>query len=111
MSTTRPFIPIADIGAAIDLRRFESWPCENSSALRARRSISEKSHTMELNHPTQIQLDTRVGELFFYISPMYEFSHSQGQNRKSVVPRLPALLSKRTEIASAGDQPRQIRSK
>ena len=33
---------------------------------------------MELNHPPQIQLDTVSENCFFYISPMYEFSHSQG---------------------------------
>ena len=44
--------------------------------------MSEKLHKVKLNHPAQIQLDTRVGELFFYISPMYEFSHSQGHSRR-----------------------------
>jgi len=34
---------------------------------------------MELNHPALIQLDTVSENCFFYISPMYEFSHSQGQ--------------------------------
>src|SRR5262249_17800926 len=47
------------------------WPCENSSALRARRSISEKLLKLELNHPAQIQLDTVSENCFFYISPMY----------------------------------------
>src|SRR5262249_816834 len=60
-----------------------SWPCENSSALRTRRSISEKSYIMELSHQAQIQLDSVSENCFFYISPMYEFSHSQGQNVKT----------------------------
>src|SRR5262249_26595633 len=54
-----------DAAGALSLEIFQrvyvscgSWPCENSSALRARRSISEKLHIMELNHPAQIQLDT-----------------------------------------------------
>jgi len=36
---------------------------------------------MELNHPAQIQLDTVSENCFFYISPMYEFSHSQDHFR------------------------------
>ena len=74
--------------------RYGSWPCENSSALRTRRSISEK---LELNHPTQIQLDTVSENCFFYISPMYEFS--QPGSQADVHDRLrpsPLLTSKRT---------------
>jgi hypothetical protein len=31
---------------------------------------------MKLNHPAQIRLDTVLKNCIFYISPMYEFSHS-----------------------------------
>src|SRR5262249_34908821 len=75
-------LPLAQRDGTASGVRYGSWPCENSSALRARRSISEKLHKVELNHPAQIQLDTVSENCFFYISPMYEFSHSQGQKLK-----------------------------
>jgi len=31
---------------------------------------------MKLNHPEQIQFDTVLENCFFYVSSMYEFSHS-----------------------------------
>ena len=51
-------------------------PCENSSAVRARRRISANVPIMKLNHAAQIRLDTVLKNCIFYISPMYEFSHS-----------------------------------
>src|SRR5215470_15099556 len=60
-----------------------NWPRENCSGLRGRRSISEKLRNTKLNHSAQIRLDTMLENCIFYISPMYEFSRSQGQTRTS----------------------------
>src|SRR5215475_12908346 len=60
---------------------FGSWSCENSSALRARRRNSETLRIMKLSHPAKSRLYTELENCIFYISPMYEFSHSQGHSR------------------------------
>src|SRR5262249_50677780 len=59
-----------------------SWPCESSSALRARRRNSETLRIMKLSHPAKSRLYTVLENCIFYISPMYEFSHSQGHSRR-----------------------------
>ena len=59
-----------------------SWLCENSSARRARRNISKKLRTMESNRAVRTMFDTLSENCIFYISPMYEFLHSQGQKQK-----------------------------
>ena len=41
------------------------WSCENSSALRARRNISEKLRIMKLNHSAHIRLDTVLENCIF----------------------------------------------
>jgi hypothetical protein len=38
---------------------------------------------MKLNHPAQIRRDTVLENCIFYISPMYEFLYSQGQDRQN----------------------------
>jgi hypothetical protein len=63
--------------------RCGSWLCENSSDRRARRNISKKLRTMESNHAAPTMFDTLSENCIFYISPMYEFSHRLGHNRKS----------------------------
>ena len=62
--------------------RFGSWLCENSSARRARRNISKKLRIMESNDAARAIFDTLLENCIFYISPMYEFLHSQGQTRR-----------------------------
>jgi len=58
-------------------------PCENLNAFPACRRILEKFRIMKLNHPEQIQFDTVLENCFFYISSMYEFSHSLDPKRSS----------------------------
>src|SRR5216110_1117802 len=55
--------------------------CENSSACRA--NISKKLRIMESNDAARAMFDTFLENCNFYISPMYEFLHSQGQTRPS----------------------------
>jgi hypothetical protein len=61
--------------------RFGSRLCENSSARRARRNISKKLRIMESNHAARPMFGTLLENCIFYILPMYEFLHSQGQQR------------------------------
>ena len=70
-----------DFGPAYD--RSGSWLCENSSARRARRNISKKLRIMESNDAARAMFDTFLENCNFYISPMYEFLHSQGHPRPS----------------------------
>src|SRR5262249_1095200 len=58
-----------------------SWPCENSGTRRARRNISKKLRISVSNHAARMRPDAVLENCIFYISPMYEFSHSQGQSR------------------------------
>jgi hypothetical protein len=58
-----------------------SWLCENSSARRAGRNISKKLRIMESNDAARAMFDTLLENCIFYISPMYEFLHSQGLGR------------------------------
>ena len=50
--------------------------CENFNARRARRSIFEKLRDMRTDNAADIRLNAMLGNCIFYISPMYEFSHS-----------------------------------
>src|SRR5215472_2645869 len=61
----------------------EMGSCENSDNGRARRSISKKSRIMESNHTARMRLDALLENCFFYISPIYEFLHSQGHFQTS----------------------------
>ena len=86
-----------DFGPAYD--RSGSWLCENSSARRARRNISKKLRIMESNDAARAMFDVLLENCIFYISPMYEFSHSQGQQLTSrlsvqggLISRTPCLL-------------------
>jgi hypothetical protein len=63
--------------------RSGSWLCENSSARRARRSISRKLCNAESNRAVCAIFDALLENCIFYISPMYEFLHSQGHFRPS----------------------------
>src|SRR5260370_31018480 len=62
--------------------RCGSRPCENSNARRARRNILEKLRAMRTDNAADIRLDAMLENCIFYISPMYEFSHSLGHNLK-----------------------------
>jgi len=55
---------------------FGSRPCENSNARRARRNILEKLRVLRTDNAADIRLDAMSENCVFYISPMYEFSHS-----------------------------------
>ena len=61
--------------------RFGSRPCENFNARRARRNISEKLRVMRTDNAADIRLGAVLENCIFYISPMYEFSHSLGHSR------------------------------
>jgi hypothetical protein len=69
--------------------RSGSWSCENSSARRTRRSISEQLHISESNHTAHAAFDALLKNCFFYISRMYEFLHGQG-HFQPIQPDLPA---------------------
>ena len=56
-------------------------PCENSSARHARRNILEKLRVMRTDNAVDIRLDAMLENCIFYISSMYEFSHSLGQKQ------------------------------
>jgi hypothetical protein len=55
---------------------FVPRPCENSNARRARRNILEKLRVMRIDNAADIRLDVMLENFIFYISRMYEFSHS-----------------------------------
>ena len=59
--------------------RSGSWLCENSGARRAGRNIWKKLRIIESNRAARAMCGTLVENYIFYISPMYEFLHSQGQ--------------------------------
>src|SRR5260370_27913689 len=63
--------------------RCGSRPCENSNARRARRNILEKLRAMRTDNAADMRLDAMLENCIFYISPMYEFSHSLGQGPPS----------------------------
>ena len=62
---------------------FGSRPCENSNARRARRNILEKLRVLRTDNAADIRLDAMSENCVFYISPMYEFSHSLDPKRTS----------------------------
>jgi hypothetical protein len=51
-----------------------SWPCENFSATRARRT-SRRNCAMESNRAVRTMFDTLSENCIFYFSQLYEFSH------------------------------------
>jgi hypothetical protein len=61
-----------------------SWPCENFSGRATRRNISEQLHLWESNHTAHARFDALLENCVFYISRMYEFLHSQGQEENAV---------------------------
>jgi hypothetical protein len=85
--------------------RFGSTPCENSNARRARRNILEKFRIMRTDNAADIRLDAMLENYIFYISRMYEFSHSLGQKRtnhrgpKFIVVRFGPILLQKSQIA------------
>src|SRR5205807_5855045 len=82
---------------------FGSWLCENSGARRAGRNIWKKLRIIESNRAARAMCGTLLENYIFYISPMYEFLHSQGQTRPnwprrhihfmSAVPPIPTINS------------------
>jgi hypothetical protein len=54
---------------------------ENSSGRATRRNISEQLHLWESNHTAHATFDALLETCVFYISRMYEFSHSVGHTR------------------------------
>ena len=56
-------------------------PCENSNARRTRRNILEKLRVLRTDNAADIRLDAMSENCVFYISPMYEFSHSLDPDR------------------------------
>src|ERR1035437_4506363 len=58
-----------------------SRPCEKSNARRARRNILDKLRFIRTHNTADIRLDAMLENYIFYISRMYEFSHSLGQKR------------------------------
>src|SRR5215469_11315066 len=50
-----------------------SWLCENSSARRARRNISQKLRIMESNRAARTMFNSLSENCIFYISQLYEF--------------------------------------
>src|SRR5450756_1951572 len=61
--------------------------CENSNACRARRNIFEKLRDMRTDNAADIRLNAMLGNCIFYISPMYEFSHSLDPKRTLLLNR------------------------
>jgi hypothetical protein len=58
--------------------RYGSRLCKNFNVRRARRNIFEKLRNMRTDNAADIRLNAMLGNCIFYISPMYEFSHSLG---------------------------------
>src|SRR5450830_339536 len=85
--------------------------CENFNVRRARRSIFEKLRDMRTDNAADIRLNAMLGNCIFYISPMYEFSHSLGQkltNRrglKSTVVRFSPKADKLLRRSECSDVP------
>ena len=74
-------------------------PCRNPKACHARRKFRRDCASWELNRAALIWANTAPENCIFYISPMYEFSHSQGQQLTSrlsvqggLISRTPCLL-------------------
>src|SRR5450759_212311 len=59
--------------------------CENFNVRRARRNIFEKLRDMRTDNAADIRLNAMLENCIFYISPMYEFSHSLDPKRTSGV--------------------------
>ena len=70
--------------------RFGSRPRENSNARRARRNILDKLRFIRTYNTPDIRLDAMLENYIFYISRMYEFSHSLGHLRPTHSAPVPA---------------------
>jgi hypothetical protein len=66
--------------------------CENFNVRRARRSIFEKLRDMRTDNAADIRLNAMLGNCIFYISPMYEFSHSLGQSLPTHSAQMPTFV-------------------
>jgi len=69
--------------------------CENSNSRRARRNILEKLRVLRTDNAADIRLDAMSENCVFYISPMYEFSHSLDPEQTS---RRPASRAGRSAM-------------
>jgi hypothetical protein len=85
---------------------YGSWPCENSGTCRSRRKISDVSGKRESKYSAYMLVDHELENCIFYISPMYEFSHNQGQTqptrRAHSTARCRLLLQDRTWLRIIG---------
>jgi hypothetical protein len=81
--------------------RFGSRLCENFNVRRARRNIFEKLRDMRTDNAADIRLNAMLGNCIFYISPMYEFSHSLGHNRTMRLEFVLSAVPPKPDIASA----------
>jgi len=63
--------------------RYWTRLCENFNVRRARRSIFEKLRDMRTDNAADMRLNAMLGNCIFYISPMYEFSHSLDPKQSS----------------------------
>jgi hypothetical protein len=61
--------------------RVGSWPCENVSARRERRTFSRNCAVPKSNRTAHASSDSEQENCIFHILRMYEFLHSQGQSR------------------------------
>ena len=87
ISTAWVLVPPVRRKADVSLkpRHVGDWPrpCENSKARRARRNILEKLRGLRTDNAADTRLDAMSENCVFYISPMYEFSHSLDPQRTS----------------------------
>src|SRR2546421_10225583 len=81
-----------------------SWACENSNARRAHRNILEKLRAMRTDNAADIRLDAMLENCIFYISPMYEFSHSLGPDPEKLGVSIcfPVYPRQRTFVSAVG---------
>src|SRR3981081_728346 len=86
------------------LFRVGSRPCQNSNARRARRNILKKLCVMRTDNAADIRLDAMLENCIFYISPMYEFSHSLGQKRPHGDVRAESASPQTADIGGLGWQ-------
>ena len=84
-----------------------SWPCENVGARHASRIISKKLRIMESNRTGHVEIDALLENCIFYISPMYEFSHSLGRREDASRSSLPDTSGITRAKRRAGAQPRE----
>jgi hypothetical protein len=66
--------------------------CENSNARRARRNILDRLRFIRTYNTPDIWLDAMLENYIFYISRMYEFSHSLGHSLRSHPTLAPTIV-------------------